>query len=85
MWISKMRTGKAMRRVGKDSEFAYSTDQSTRILRFGKLEAEGGFKDTNIVEKKRQKCSPPKVRLSFSKTCGIVVRTMCQCRREDIW
>ena len=85
LWISKMRTGKAMKRVGKDSEFAYSTDQSTRILRFGKLEAEGGFKDTNIVEKKRQKCSPPKVRLSFSKTCGIVVRTMCQCRREDIW
>ena len=60
MWISKMRTGKAMRRVGRDLEFAYSTDQSTRILRFGKLEAEGGFKDTNIVEKKRQKRSPTK-------------------------
>ena len=44
LWISKMRTGKAMRRVGRDSEVAYSTDQSTRILRFGKLEAEGGLR-----------------------------------------
>ena len=27
-----------------DSEVAYSTDQSTRILRFGKLGAEGGLR-----------------------------------------
>ena len=36
-----MRTGKAVMRVGRDSEVAYSTDQSTRILRFGKLEEKG--------------------------------------------
>ena len=92
-----MRTRRAVRRVGRDSEFAYSADLSTRILRFGKLEAEGGLRkilriklrDTNIVEKKRQKSSPIKglvmVRSGFSITCGMVVQTMCQCRRKDIW
>ena len=64
--------------VGRDSEFAHSADLSTRILRFGNLEAEGGLRKilpiklrgTNIVEKKRQKGSPTKglamVRSSFS-------------------
>ena len=97
MWIAKMRTGRAVRRVGRDSEFAYYADLSTRILRFGNLEAEGRLRKilpiklrgTNIVEKKRQKGSPTKglvmVRSSFSITCGMVVQTMCQCRRKDIW
>ena len=74
--------------MGRDSEFAYSADLSTRILRFGKLEAEGGLRkilriklrDTNIVEKKRQKSSPTKglvmVRSGFSITCGMVVQTI---------
>ena len=39
-----MRTRMAVRRVGRDSEFAYSADPSTRILRFGILEAEGGLR-----------------------------------------
>ena len=39
-----MRTRRAVRRVGRDSEFAYSADPSTRILRFGILEAEGGLR-----------------------------------------
>ena len=90
-----MKTGRAVRRVGRDSEFANSADLSTRILRFGNLEAGGGLRkilpiklrDTNVVEK-RQKGSPTNglvmVRLSFCKTCGVVARTNCQCRREDI-
>ena len=57
-----MRTGQAVRRVGRDSEFAYSAYLSTRILRFENLEAEGGLskilpiklRDTNVVEQKRQ-------------------------------
>ena len=80
-----MRTGRAVRRVGRDSEFAYPADPSTRILRFGNLEAEAGLRKilpiklrgTNIVEKKRQKGSPTKglvmVRSSFCISCGMVV------------
>ena len=59
LWISKMSTWREVRRAGRDSMFAYSADLSTRILRFRKLEVEGGFRkilpiklrDTNIVER----------------------------------
>ena len=80
----------------QDSEFA-ACYLSTRILRFGNLEAKGGLRKTlpiklrgtNIVEKKRQKDSPTKglvmVRSSVCITCGMVVQTICQCRRKDIW
>ena len=90
LWISKMRTGKAVMRVGRDSEVAYSTDQSTRILRFGKLEAEGGLRKVITYQTQRhQHCRKEETERQphqrFTKTCGIVVRTMCKCRREDIW
>ena len=76
-----MKTVRAVRRVGRDSEFANSADLSTRILRFGNLEVGGlrkilpiKLRDTNVVEK-RQKGSPTNglvmVRSSFCKTCGI--------------
>ena len=79
-----MKTVRAVRRVGRDSEFANSADLST-ILRFGNAEAGGlrkilpiKLRDTNIVEK-RQKGSPTnglaKVRSRFCKTCGMVART----------
>ena len=61
-----MKTGRAVRRVGRDSEFANSADQST-ILRFGNPEAGGlrkilpiKLRDTNAVEKIR-KAAPPMV------------------------
>ena len=62
-----MKTGKAVRRVGRDSKFVNFADLSTRILRFGNLEAKGGLRkilptklrDTIVVEKK-QKGSPTK-------------------------
>ena len=90
-----MKTGRAVRRVGRDLEFANSADLSTRILRFGNLKAGGlrkllpiKVRDTNFVEK-RKKGSPTNVlvmvRSSFCKICGMVVRTRCQCRREEIW
>ena len=94
LWISKMKTGKAVRRVGRDSEFANSANLSTRILRFGNLEAGRlrkilpiKLRDTNAVEK-IPKGSPTNglvtVRSSFCKTCGMVAQTKCQCRGEDI-
>ena len=62
-----MKTGRAVRRVGRDSEFANSTDLSTRILKFENLEAGGlrkilpiKLRDTNAVEKIR-KAAPPMV------------------------
>ena len=64
LWISKMRTWKAVMRVGRDSEVAYSIDQSTRILRFGKLEAEGGLRKIITYQTQRhQHCRQPHQRL----------------------
>ena len=91
LWISKMKTVRAVRRVGRDSEFVNSADLT---LRFGNPEAGGlrkilpiKLRDTNVVEK-RQKGSPTNglvmVRSSFCKTCGMVAQTKCQCRGEDI-
>ena len=68
LWISKMRIGKAVRSMGRDSEFAYSADLSNRILRFGNIEAGGlrkilpiKLRDTNVVERIDRKATPPKV------------------------
>ena len=77
-----MRTVRAVRRVGRDSEFVNSADLT---LRFGNPEAGGlrkilpiKLRDTNIVEK-RQKGSPTNglvmVRSRFCKTCGMVAWT----------
>ena len=89
-----MKIGRAVRRVGRDSEFANSANLSTRILGFGNLEAGGlrkilpiKLRDTNAVEK-IPKGSPTNglvmVRSNFCKTCGMVAQTKCQCRGEDI-
>ena len=70
-----MKTGRAMRRVGRDSEFANSADL---ILEAGGLRKILPIKlrDTNVIEK-RQKGSPTNglvmVRSSFCETCGMVV------------
>ena len=62
-----MKTSRAVRRVGRDSEFANSANLSTRILRFGNLEAGQlrkifpiKLRDANAVEKIR-KAAPPMV------------------------
>ena len=79
-----MKTVRAVRRVGRDSEFANSADLST-TFRFGNPEAGGlrkilpiKLRDTNIVEK-RQKGGPTNglvmVSSRFCKTCGMVART----------
>ena len=43
-----MKIGRAVRRVGRDSEFANSADLSTRILRFGNLEV-GGLSELHQI------------------------------------
>ena len=85
LWTSKMRTGQAVKRVKRDLEFAYSADPSTRILRFGNLEARGlrkmspiKLRDTNVVIEKRQQRNFTKglvmVRSSFCKPRVMVVQ-----------
>ena len=53
-----MRTGRAVRRVGRDSEFAYPADPSTRILRFRDLEAEGGLRKILPIKLRKAERQP---------------------------
>ena len=60
LYISTRKTGRAMRRVGRDSEFANSADL---ILEAGGLRKILPIKlrDTNVVERIDRKATPPKV------------------------